>query len=183
MTKVEKLRAVGEKIFKANNKLRTMYYYGDKCERENVELLDLYNPIFFKYHKDLMEKGALLSLNLYSTDNGELWTLGYVLERDNEKYEHQILHPDQISEAMLDEMLAVKDVGEVVQARMTKKSIEYTYNDYLAKKNEEVAKEKQVAKEKAKSQKTRQDKWNDFNLVLSLIALGVSLIALIVKLC
>ena len=176
MTKVEKLRAVGEKIFKANNKLRTMYYYGDKCERENVELLDLYNPIFFKYHKDLMEKGALLSLTLYSTDGGELWTLGYVLERDNEKYEHQILHPDQISEDMLDEMLAVKDCGEVVQARMTKQSIEYTYNDYLAKKNEEVA------KEKIKSQKTRKDKWNDFNFVLSLIALGVSLIALIVKL-
>lgn len=180
MTKVEKLRAVGEKIFKANNKLRTMYYYGDKCERENVELMDLYNPIFFKYHKDLMEKGALLSLNLYSTDDGELWTLGYVLERGNEKYEHQILHPDQISEEMLDEMLAVKDCGEVVQARMTKKSIEYTYNDYLAKKNEEVAKE---SERKAQAKKVKQDKWNDFNFVLSLIALGVSLIALIVKLC
>lgn len=177
MTKVEKLRAVGEKIFKANNKLRTMYYYGDKCERENVELLDLYNPIFFKYNQHLMEEGKPISLTLVTDDDMSVFALAYSIYNGKDDYKYNILKPEEISEEMLDEMLAVKDVGEVVQARMTKESIEYTYNDYLAKKNEEVA------KEKIKSQKTRKDKWNDFNFVLSLIALGVSLIALIVKLC
>lgn len=166
MTKVEKLRAVGEKIFKANNKLRTMYYYGDKCERENVELLDLYNPIFFKYHKDLMEKGALLSLNLYSSDDGELWTLGYVLERDNEKYEYQILHPDQISEDMLDEMLAVKDFEPIITMAVPDPTPKEKINPHKEYK-------KLVWKRRLK----------DIVFFLSLIALGVSLIALIVKLC
>lgn len=45
---------------------------------------------------------------------------------------------------------------------------------------EEVAKE---SERKEQASKSKQDKWSDFNFVLSLIALGVSLIALIVKLC
>ena len=45
---------------------------------------------------------------------------------------------------------------------------------------EEVAKE---SERKEQASKSEQDKWSDFNFVLSLIALGVSLIALIVKLC
>ena len=177
MTKEEKYVAVANKIKEANNRLRTMFYYRTKCERENIEYLDLYNPIFFKYNQHLMEEGKPISLTLVTDDDMSVFALAYSIYNGKDDYKYKILKPEEISEEMLDEMLAVKDVGEVVQARMTKESIEYTYNDYLAKKNEEVA------KEKIKSQKTRKDKWNDFNLVLSLIALGVSLIALIVKLC
>ena len=177
MTKEEKYVAVANKIKEANNRLRTMFYYRTKCERENVEYLDLYNSIFFKYNQHLMEEGKPISLTLFTDDDMSVFALAYSIYNGKDDYKYNILKPEEISEEMLDEMLAVKDVGEVVQARMTKESIEYTYNDYLAKKNEEVA------KEKIKSQKTRKDKWNDFNLVLSLIALGVSLIALIVKLC
>lgn len=177
MTKEEKYVAVANKIKEANNRLRTMFYYRTKCERENVEYLDLYNPIFFKYNQHLMEAIKPISLILVTDDDMSVFALAYSIYNGKDDYEYKILKPEEVSEEMLDEMLAVKDVGEVVQAKMTKESIEYTYNDYLAKKN------KEVAKEKAKSQKTRKDKWNDFNLVLSLIALGVSLIALIVKLC
>ena len=177
MTKEEKYVAVANKIKEANNRLRTMFYYRTKCEREDVEYLDLYNPIFFKYNQHLMEEGKPISLTLVTDDDMSVFALAYSIYNGKDDYKYKILKPEEISEEMLDEMLAVKDVGEVVQARMTKESIEYTYNDYLAKKNEEVA------KEKIKSQKTRQDKWNDFNLVLSIIALVVSLIALIVKLC
>lgn len=177
MTKEEKYVAVANKIKEANNRLRTMFYYRTKCERENVEYLDLYNPIFFKYNQHLMEEGKPISLTLVTDDDMSVFALAYSIYNGKDDYKYNILKPEETIEEMLDEMLAVKDVGEVVQARMTKESIEYTYNDYLAKKNEEVA------KEKIKSQKTRKDKWNDFNLVLSLIALVVSLIALIVKLC
>ena len=176
MTKEEKLLAVGRKIKEADNRLRTMFYYGTKLERENIEYLDLYNPIFFKYYKHLMEDGQSISLTLMSLNDGEEWLLGYRINMGKADDKYKVLKPEDIPEDMLDEMLAVKDCGEVVQARMTKKSCEYTYADYLAKKN------KEVAKEKIKSQKTRKDKWNNFNFVLSLIALGVSLIALIVKL-
>ena len=178
MTKEEKYVAVANKIKEANNRLRTMFYYRTKCERENVEYLDLYNPIFFKYNQHLMEEGKPISLTLVTDDDMSVFALAYSIYNGKDDDKYKILKPEEVSEEMLDEMLAVKDVGEVVQARMTKKSIEYTYNDYLAKKNDEVAKEKEIAKTK-----TRQSKWNDFNLVLSLIALGVSLIALIVKLC
>lgn len=179
MTREEKYVAVANKIREANNRLRTMFYYRTKCERENVEYLDLYNPIFFKYNQHLMEEGKPISLTLVTDDDMSVFALAYsIYDGKDDKY--KILKPEEISEEMLDEMLAVKDCGEVVQARMTKKSIEYTYNDYLAKKNEEVAKE---SERKAQAKKAKQDKWNDFNFVLSLIALGVSLIALIVKLC
>lgn len=179
MTKEEKYVAVANKIKEANNRLRTMFYYRTKCERENVEYLDLYNPIFFKYNQHLMEEGKPISLTLVTDDDMSVFALAYsICNGKDDKY--KVLKPEEVSEDMLDEMLAVKDCGEVVQARMTKKSIEYTYNDYLAKKKEEVAKESEC---KAQSKKSKQDKWNDFNFVLSLIALGVSLIALIVKLC
>ena len=179
MTKEDKYVAVANKIKEASNRLRTMSYYRTKCERENVEYLDLYNPIFFKYNQHLMEEGKPISLILVTDDDMSVFALAYsIYNGKDDKY--KILKPEEVSEEMLDEMLAVKDVGEVVQARMTKKSIEYTYNDYLDKKNEEVAKE---SERKEQASKSKQDKWNDFNFVLSLIALGVSLIALIVKLC
>lgn len=177
MTKEEKLQKVCEKIYNAKNQLRTKYYFKNKLERENVEILDLYNPIFFKYNEDLMKQGGVMSMSFFKTRDDNEWALGYRVNKGgNEVCKMEILAPDQISEDMLDEMLAVKDCGEVVQARMTNKSMEYLYEDYLAKKNEEIAKEKRVTKVK-----TRQDKWNDFNFVLSLIALGVSLIVLIIK--
>lgn len=179
MTKEEKYVAVANKIKEANNRLRTMFYYGTKCERGNVEYLDLYNPIFFKYNQHLMEEGKPISLTLVTDDDMSVFALAYsIYNGKDDKY--KILKPEEVSEEMLDEMLAVKDCGEVIQARMTKKSIEYTYNDYLDKKNEDVAKE---SERKEQASKSKQDKWNDFNFVLSLIALGVSLIALIVKLC
>lgn len=180
MTKEEKYVAVANKIKEANNRLRTMFYYRTKCERESVEYLDLYNPIFFKYNQHLMEEGKPISLTLVTDDDMSVFALAYSIYNGKDDYKYKILKPEEISEEMLDEMLAVKDVGEVVQARMTKESIEYTYNDYLAKKNKEVAKGNEC---KAQTKKSKQDKWNDFNFVLSLIALGVSLIALIVKLC
>ena len=180
MTKEEKYVAVANKIKEANNRLRTMFYYRTKCERENVEYLDLYNPIFFKYNQHLMEEGKPISLTLVTDDDMSVFALAHSIYNGKDDYKYNILKPEEISEDMLDEMLAVKDCGEVVQARMTKQSIEYTYNDYLAKKNKEVAKENEC---KAQTKKSKQDKWNDFNFVLSLIALGVSLIALIVKLC
>lgn len=182
MTKEEKYLAVAKKIKDADNKLRTMFYYGTKLERENIEYLDLYNPIFFKCNQHLMDNGKVISLIvvLLENDEGQEFGLGYKIYKGKDDDEYKILKPEDVSEEMLDEMMAVKDCGEVVQARMTKKTIEYTYNDYLAKKNEEVAKEREC---KAQPKKSKQDKWNDFNLVLSLIALAVSLIALIVKLC
>lgn len=180
MTKEEKLQKVCVKIRKADNKLTTQYYYKTKLERATTEMLDVYNPIFFKYNQHLMTEKNI-SLTLFCDDSMSVWSLGYRTNsgKENEVCKYEILPLDQISEEMLDEMLAVKDCGEIIQARMTDKSMEYTYNDYLAKKNKEVAKENEC---KAQTKKSKQDKWNDFNFVLSLIALGVSLIALIVKL-
>ena len=165
-TKEEKYLAVAKKIKDADNKLTTEYYYKTKLERSTTEILDLYNPIFFKYNRHLMEEGKSISLTLMKDEDGPIWGLGYRI--GNDKY--KLLQPEDVSEDMLDEMLAVKDVGEVVQARMTQKSMNYLYKDYKAKKHKEIAKEK-------------ERKWNNVNFVLSLIALVVSIIALIIKLC
>lgn len=166
MTKEEKYLAVAKKIKDADNKLTTEYYYKTKLERSTTEMLDLYNPIFFKYNRHLMEEGKHISLTLMTDKDMSVFGLGYSI--DGEQY--KVLQLEDVSEDMLDEMLAVKDVGEIVQARMTKKSCEYTYNDYLAKKKEESAKAKET-------------KRNNINFVLSLIALGISITALIIKIC
>lgn len=171
-TKEEKYLAVAKKIKEADNKLTTEYYYGTKLERSTTEMLNLYNPIFFKYNQHLMENSKIISLTLFTDAEISVFGLGYSICDGQDKYDYKLLQPEDVSEDMLDEMLAVKDVGEVVQARMTNKSCEYTYNDYLAKKKEDIAKEN--------DHKVR-GKRNNF--VLSLIALGISITALIIKLC
>lgn len=178
-TKEEKYLAVAKKIKEADNKLTTEYYYKTKLERSTTEMLDLYNPIFFKYNRHLMEEGKPISLALMTDEDMSVFALAYrIYNGKDDKY--KVLKPEDVSEDMLDEMLAVKDVGEVVQAKMTKKSIEYTYNDYLAKKKEEVAKE---SERKAQAKNAKPDKWDNFNLVLSLITLGISITILIIKIC
>lgn len=165
-TKEEKYLAVAKKIKEADNKLTTDYYYKTKLERSSTEMLDLYNPIFFKYNQHLMEEGKPISLTLMTDADISVFALGYSICGE----QYKVLQPEDVSEDMLDEMLAVKDVGEIVQARMTNKSMAYLYEEYLAKKNKEIA-------------KTDERKRNNFNFVLSLIALGMSITALIIKLC
>lgn len=164
--KEEKYLAVAKKIKDADNKLTTEYYYKTKLERSTTEMLDLYNPIFFKYNQHLMEEGKPISLILMTDEDRSIWGLGYRIGDD----QYKALQPEDVSEDMLDEMLAVKDVGEVVQARMTQKSMNYSYEDYKAKKHKEIAKEK-------------ERKRNNVNFVLSLIALGISITILIIKIC
>ena len=115
-TKEEKYLAVAKKIKEADNKLTTEYYYKTKLERSTTEMLDLYNPIFFKYNRHLMEEGKPISLTLMTNEDMSVFVLGYSICGD----QYKVLQPEDVSEDMLDEMLAVKDVGEVVQARMTK---------------------------------------------------------------
>lgn len=166
MTKEEKYLAVAKKIKEADNKLTTEYYYKTKLERSTTEMLDLYNPIFFKYNRHLMEEGKPISLTLMTDEDMSVFALGYSICGD----QYKVLQSEDVSEDMLDEMLAVKDVGEVVQARMTKKSMNYSYEEYKAKKYKEIVKEKEC-------------KRNNVNFVLSLIALGISITALIIKIC
>ena len=165
-TKEEKYLAVAKKIKDADNKLTTEYYYKTKLERSTTEMLDLYNPIFFKYNRHLMEEGKPISLTLMTDEDRTIFGLGYRIGDD----QYKLLQLEDVSEDMLDEMLAVKDVGEVVQARMTKKSMNYSYEDYKVKKHEEITKEKEL-------------KRNNVNFVLSLIALGISITALIIQIC
>lgn len=165
-TKEEKYLAVAKKIKEADNKLTTEYYYKTKLERSTTEMLDLYNPIFFKYNQHLMEEGKPISLTLMTDEDRSILGLGYRIG-DNQ---YKLLQPEDVSEDMLDEMLAVKDVGEVVQARMTQKSMNYLYEEYKAKKHKEIAKEK-------------ERKRNNVNFVLSLIALGISITILIIEIC
>lgn len=164
-TKEEKYLAVAKKIKEADNRLTTEYYYKTKLERSTTEMLDLYNPVFFKHNQHLMEEGKPISLTLM-IDEDSLLGLGYRIGDD----QYKLLQPEDVSENMLEEMLAVKDVGEVVQARMTQKSMNYLYEDYKAKKHKEIAKEK-------------ERKWNNVNFALSLIALGISITVLIIKIC
>lgn len=165
-TKEEKYLAVAKKIKEADNKLTTEYYYKTKLERSTTEMLDLYNPIFFKYNRHLMDEGKPISLTLMTDEDMSVFGLGYSICGD----QYKVLQPEDVSEDMLDEMLAVKDVGEVVQARMTKKSMNYLYEDYKAKKHKEITKEK-------------ERKRDNVNFVLSLIALGISITVLIIKIC
>lgn len=165
-TKEEKYLAVSKKIKDADNKLTTEYYYKTKLERSTTEMLDLYNPIFFKYNQHLMEEGKPISLILMTDEDRSIWGLGYRIGDD----QYKVLQPEDVSEDMLDEMLAVKDVGEVVQARMTQKSMNYSYEDYKVKKHKEIAKEE-------------ERKRNNVNFVLSLIALGISITILIIEIC
>lgn len=192
MTKKEKLQKALKKWVEAhiegkNHIVEDSYSGGTLIGTKSTDI-DIYSPICYKHRPDWLEADYRLIVG-YEGDNIDYKILflqnsegvAYVGDIPLQGFDDVERIPiEDIPEEMLDEMLAVKDCGEVVQARMTKKSIEYTYNDYLAKKNEEIAKEREC---KAQPKKSKQDKWNGFNLVLSLIALGVSLIALIVKLC
>ena len=79
-TKEEKYLAVAKKIKEADNKLTTEYYYKTKLERSTTEMLDLYNPIFFKYNQHLMEEGKPISLTLMTDEDRRFggWDIGLV---------------------------------------------------------------------------------------------------------
>ena len=143
MTKEEKYLAVGRKIANANNWHATDCYFGSTLENTNEESLDLYTPIFYKYNKQRMENIIPFRMTVCILrdleDKRDLCDmpeeeLKYALAIEYPKEErYEPLPIDDVSEEMLDEMLAVKDVGRIVTALMKEKSIMMEYEDYRAR--------------------------------------------------
>ena len=179
MTKKEKFQKALEKWVNANKESKNCIvekHYGDGyCFQESVNPFDIYSPICYRYKPDWLysnykvligsycDNGNVLILVLQNSDHSILISpIPIEMYADNIKVESI----DCIPEEMLDEMLAVKDFEPIVTIKVpdptTKDKID-PHGEY----------KKLVWKRRLK----------DFGFVLSLIALGVSLIALIVKLC
>lgn len=143
MTKEEKYLAVGRKIANANNWHATDCYFGSTLENTNEESLDLYTPIFYKYNKHRMEHLIPFRMTVCILKDPEDKRDLCDMPEEERKYTPAIAYPkeeryeplpiDDVSEEMLDEMLAVKDVGRIVTAMMKEKSLMMEYEDYKAR--------------------------------------------------
>lgn len=153
--KEEKYLAVGRKIANANNWHATDCYFGSTLENTNEESLDLYTPIFYKYNPQRMENLIPFRMTVCILKDPEdkrdlcdmpkdemLFHLAIEYPKE-ERYEP--LPIDDVSEEMLDEMLAVKDVGRIVTALMKEKSIVMEYEDYKARQLAETRNENKVS--------------------------------------
>ena len=153
--KEEKYLAVGRKIANANNWHATDCYFGSTLENTNEESLDLYTPIFYKYNKQRMENLIPFRMTVCilrdPKDKRDLCDmpeeeLKYALAIEYPKEErYEPLPIDDVSEEMLDEMLAVKDVGRFVTALMKEKSIMMEYEDYRATQLAETRNENKIS--------------------------------------
>ena len=159
MTKEEKFQKALAKMAKScrdnKNRLIVEHFVAGLFVGQDETHIDLYSPICYKYEPQWLNRDIEIEVchSCPSPDIYELWVCGEVNRR---------VHIDDIREEMLDELLAVEDFEPIITKKVYKSK---------------------PSKQKSETQKSRKDKWNDFNFVLSLIALGVSLIALIVKLC
>lgn len=153
--KEEKYLAVGRKIANANNWHATDCYFGSTLENTKEESLDLYTPIFYKYNKQRMENLIPFRMTVCILrdleDKRDLCDmpeeeLKYALAIEYPKEErYEPLPIDDVSEEMLDEMLAVKDVGRFVTALMKEKSIMMEYEDYKARQLAETRNENKIS--------------------------------------
>lgn len=120
MTKVEKLQRVLRKISKVGrdgkNRLRKVYYLDGEVCYESVEHIDIYSPTFYKYHPSWLVGGfeieVVHSLPLHTCDMYELWLSG--------GGDCRRVHIDELYDEELDELLALKDWGEVVTMNICK---------------------------------------------------------------
>lgn len=182
--KEEKYLAVGRKIANANNWHATDCYFGSTLENTKEESLDLYTPIFYKYNKQRMENIIPFRMTVCILrdleDKRDLCDmpeeeLKYALAIEYPKEErYEPLPIDDVSEEMLDEMLAVKDVGRFVTALMKEKSIMMEYEDYKARQLAETRNENKVSA--VINEITSNTK---FSSNLALISLVTSIILLI----
>lgn len=182
--KEEKFLAVGKKIANANNWHATDYYFGNVLENTNEQSLDLYTPIFYKYNPQRMERLTPFRMTVCilkaSEDKRDLCDI----PKDERLFHLAIEYPkeeryeplpiDDVSEEMLDEMLAVKDVGRIVTAAMKEKSIMMEYEDYKTRQLAETRNKNKVSA--VINEVTSNAK---FSLNLALISLVTSIILLI----
>ena len=179
MTKEEKFQKALEKWVNAHKEsknciVETHYADGD-CIQDLVNHFDIYSPIYYRHKPDWLNSNYkvligshcdnvnVLILVLQNSDHFVLISpIPIEMYADNIKVESI----DCIPEEMLDEMLAVKDFEPIVTIKVPDPATKDKINPHSEYK-------KLVWKRRLK----------DFGFVLSLIALGVSLIALIVKLC
>lgn len=179
MTKEEKFQKALEKWVNAHKESKNCivhknYVDGD-CIQELVTPFDIYSSLCYRYKPDWLysnykvligshcDNDDVLILVLQNSDHFVLISPTPIeMYADNIKVESI----DCIPEEMLDEMLAVKDFEPIVTIKVPDPTIKDKINPH----SEYI---KLVWKRILK----------DFGFVLSLIALGVSLIALIVKLC
>ena len=185
--KEEKYLAVGRKIANANNWHATDCYFGSTLENTNEESLDLYTPIFYKYNKQRMEnlipfrmtvcilKDAEDKRDLCDIPKDEMLFHLAIEYPKEERYEP--LPIDDVSEEMLDEMLAVKDVGRFVTAMMKEKSLMMEYEDHRAR---QLAETRNEARKNKVSEVINEVTNNaKFSSNLALISLITSIILLI----
>lgn len=182
--KEEKYLAVGRKIANANNWHATDCYFGSTLENTHEESLDLYTPIFYKYNKQRMERLIPFRMTVCILRDLEDKRDLCDMPEEELKYALAIAYPkeeryeplpiDDVSEEMLDEMLAVKDVGRFVTALMKEKSIMMEYEDYKATQLAETRNENKVSA--SINEVTNNAK---FSSNLALISLITSIILLI----
>ena len=156
MTKEEKFLAVSKKIAEANNWHATDCYFGNVLENTNEEHLDLYTPIFYKHNPQRMAKLTPFRMTVCMLRDPEDKRDLCDIPKDERLFHLAIEYPkeeryeplpiDDVSEEMLDEMLAVKDVGRIVTALMKEKSIMMEYEDYKARQLAETRNEAQKNK-------------------------------------
>ena len=177
MTKEEKLRKALEKWVKSHedgkNRIIEDCYLGGTLIGTKSTDIDIYSPICYKHKPNWLEADYKVLVGYIDDPNDRFLILQnseytiFVSPPHTDSFDNVEKIPiEEIPEEMLDEMLAVKDFEPIVTIKVPDPTIKDKINPH----SEYI---KLVWKRILK----------DFGFVLSLIALGVSLIALIVKLC
>lgn len=185
--KEEKYLAVGRKIANANNWHATDYYFGNVLENTREQHLDLYTPIFYKYNPQRMENLIPFRMTVCILKDPEDKRDLCDIPKDERLFHLAIEYPkeeryeplpiDDVSEEMLDEMLAVKDVGRIVTAAMKEKSLMMEYEDHRAR---QLAETRNEARKNNVSEVINEITSNSkFSSNLALISLVTSIILLI----
>ena len=167
MTKEEKLQKVCDKILTAirENKNRVTTHFFFNCVLENTysESLDFYTPIFIKYNLEYASKHIELTI----CEEEGTKRRNFAIRDEFGGYREVRL--EEISDDMLNEMLAVTDLDEIFVTKYKQKSLMQEYDEH---------------RQSLKSNVKQQDEaLTDFSCTLSTFALIISIIALVTSLC
>jgi hypothetical protein len=167
MTKVEKLQKVCDKILTAirknKNRVTTRFFFNCVLENTYSEVLDFYTPIFIKYNPEYASKRCELTVCEEEGTKRRNFAIS------DELGSYRELRLEEISDDMLNEMLAVTDIDEIFVTRYKQKSLMQEYDEH---------------RQNLKSNVKKQDEaLTDFSCILSAFALLISIIALVTSLC
>ena len=178
MKKKDKFQAALDKWVNSyrndKNRLVVDSYVEGNLICSKIDFIDIYAPICYKHKPDWLEADYFINVGWQGdNDNVKMLVLQnsestvFVSNESIDGFEDiKTLSIDTIPEEMLDEMLAVQDFEPIITISVP----------------EPKCKKKNVPTKECQKLESRRV-WSCIVFFLSLIALGVSLIALIIKLC